>query len=55
MEMKWSAKLRAAWGDKPCDHPEIAEERECDGDTGEYVCITCGRGERRPDWNKEKP
>jgi hypothetical protein len=55
MDMKWSAKLRADWGDKPCDHPEIVEEVECDGGTDDYVCLTCGESRRGADWNQKKP
>jgi hypothetical protein len=51
--MEWSAKLRADWGDKPCDHPELLEERDCEGDTGIFVCTTCGESRWGAEWNKK--
>jgi hypothetical protein len=52
--MEWSAKLRADWGDKPCVHPDIVEERDCDGDTGRYVCTTCGETRWGDGWGQKK-
>lgn len=41
--MSKAARLRREWGDKPCDHPQIEKEYYLGSDTGDYVCIRCGR------------
>jgi len=53
MQMLAAAKLREAWGDKPCDHPRIEQEYHFGANTGEYVCTTCGEAKDRPGWNVE--
>ena len=34
---------KAEWGDKPCDHPRIIQERFLGMTTGAVACTTCGR------------
>jgi len=34
---------RAEWGDQPCDHPRIVEERFLGKTTGGCACTVCGR------------
>jgi len=43
MEMKKAQRLRTAWGDKPCDHPDYDRENYLGADTGDKVCTQCGR------------
>jgi transcription initiation factor TFIIIB Brf1 subunit/transcription initiation factor TFIIB len=42
MQRKKAAALQAAWGDKPCSHPELAKEYDLGKRTGNYVCTQCG-------------
>jgi hypothetical protein len=42
VQMKEVIKLRKAWGDKPCDHPNFEKEYDLGAQTGDYVCTTCG-------------
>jgi hypothetical protein len=39
------------WGDRPCDHPHIVEERYLGMTTGTSACTVCGQdlpfGEKR--------
>jgi hypothetical protein len=35
--------MRAEWGDKPCDHPRIVQERFLGMTTGAQACTVCGR------------
>jgi hypothetical protein len=34
---------QAEWGDKPCDHPNVVEERFLGRTTGASACTMCGR------------
>ena len=43
MEMKEVEKLREAWGNLPCNHPQFIEERFGFWPTGEYICTQCGK------------
>lgn len=43
MQMKEAARLRKAWGQKPCDHPRIEKEYYLGSHTGDEVCAQCGR------------
>ena len=43
MQMDKAKKLREAWGDKPCDHPSFSKEYMFGADTGDYVCMKCGK------------
>lgn len=35
-------KLRKAWGNKPCNHPEWGKEYYLGANTGDYICLQCG-------------
>lgn len=43
--MKYSdaKQLKINWGDKPCNHLQIEKEYDLGADTGDYVCVTCGK------------
>ncbi|MHB1222678.1 MAG: hypothetical protein ACYC2G_01325 [Gemmatimonadaceae bacterium] len=43
MKRKQALALQEAWGDRPCDHPELAREYDQGVRTGHYVCSSCGR------------
>lgn len=34
---------KSEWGDKPCHHPRIIEERFLGITTGAFACTVCGR------------
>lgn len=34
---------RVEWGDQPCHHPRIVQERFLGMATGAYACTVCGR------------
>lgn len=36
-------KIRDSYGDKPCDHPELAKEYYRGAQTQDKICIQCGR------------
>lgn len=42
MNLEDAVKLRKAWGDKPCDHPELVDEILFGSKTGDYICVQCG-------------
>ena len=43
MQRKKAIALQQAWGDRPCDHPDLAREYDAEGErTGNYVCTQCG-------------
>lgn len=42
MQMSKAAELKNAWGDKPCSHPSFEKEYILGGQTGDYICSTCG-------------
>ncbi|CAA9321276.1 MAG: hypothetical protein AVDCRST_MAG11-2016 [uncultured Gemmatimonadaceae bacterium] len=42
MKKKRADELRAAWGDRPCDHPALSKEYDLGVQTGRYVCTQCG-------------
>jgi len=43
MQMDKGIELRKAWGNKPCSHPIFDKEYVLGSDTGDYICIQCGR------------
>lgn len=43
MEDKKAKKIRAAWGDNPCEHPQFEKEYFLGSDTGDYICTQCGK------------
>jgi hypothetical protein len=36
-------KYKAAFGNTPCDHPELEKETSMMGTTGDYICLRCGK------------
>lgn len=42
MQAKKAQRLREAWGDRPCDHPEYDREIVFGCDSGDKVCTQCG-------------
>ena len=40
--MDEAARLREAWGGKPCPHPKLVKEYHLSMQTGDYACIQCG-------------
>ncbi|MGH7622732.1 MAG: hypothetical protein ACREMU_10370 [Gemmatimonadaceae bacterium] len=42
MQSKKASELRAAWGDRPCEHPAFAKEYDLGARTGDYLCTQCG-------------
>jgi hypothetical protein len=42
MQSKKASELRAAWGDRPCEHPALAKEYDNGARTGDYLCTQCG-------------
>ena len=50
MQMSKAKALREAWerkGNPPCAHPDLDREYDLGGNTGDYVCTTCGAANRR--------
>lgn len=54
MQMNEAMKLREAWGDKPCNHPDLDKEYELGTATGDYVCTQCGQAGWGRDWVKNQ-
>lgn len=42
MKQKRADELREAWGDAPCEHPQLAKVYDLGAHTGSYACIKCG-------------
>src|SRR5450631_716536 len=42
MKQKRAQELREAWGDTPCDHPQLAKLYDLGVPTGSFACIQCG-------------
>lgn len=42
MQSNDAAYLRKKWENKPCSHPSFDKEYILGGQTGDYVCETCG-------------
>ena len=42
MKQKRAIELREAWGDAPCEHPQLAKVYDLGAHTGSYACIKCG-------------
>lgn len=42
LSIEETQRLRDAWGDKPCDHPNITKERGPMGQQTDYACTICG-------------
>lgn len=43
MKAKRAAELRDAWGDTPCEHPQLAKLYDLGVKTGDFACTQCGR------------
>lgn len=43
MKQKRADELQKAWGDKPCDHPQLAKLYDLGERTGNFACTQCGR------------
>lgn len=43
MKTKRAEELREAWGDAPCEHPQLAKVYDLGAHTGSYACVKCGR------------
>jgi hypothetical protein len=43
MKLKRAEELRQEWGDKPCDHPQLAKLYDQGVRTGNFACAQCGR------------
>jgi hypothetical protein len=43
MKQKRAEELREAWGDAPCEHPQLAKVYDLGAHTGNFACIKCGR------------
>ena len=43
MQFEKAQQLKKAWGNKPCDHPRTEKEYYLGSDTGDHVCLQCGR------------
>lgn len=43
MQAERAARLRASWGDRPCNHPSFDKEYMLSAQTGDYICEQCGR------------
>jgi hypothetical protein len=42
MKQKRAQELREAWGNKPCEHPQLAKLYDMGVPTGSFACIQCG-------------
>lgn len=43
MKRKRADELREGWGDRPCDHPQLAKVYDLGAHTGSFACTSCGR------------
>jgi hypothetical protein len=43
MKQKRAQELRDAWGDAPCEHPQLAKLYDLGVATGSFACVQCGR------------
>jgi len=43
MKQKRAQELREAWGDAPCEHPQLAKLYDLGVHTGTFACVQCGR------------
>lgn len=42
MKRKRAVELQEAWGDAPCDHPQLAKLYDLGAHTGSFACVRCG-------------
>jgi hypothetical protein len=52
MQVEKTLELRKAWGNRPCDHPDLAKEYDRGAATGDYVCTRCGEAGWGNSWNR---
>lgn len=52
MQAEKAAALRQSWGDKPCDHPGFDKEYYLGAQSGDYVCVQCGKNFFEEEVNK---
>jgi len=43
MKQKRAQELREAWGDQPCEHPQLAKVYDLGEHTGSFACTQCGK------------
>lgn len=54
MEMDDAARLRKAWGNRRCSHPNLEKEYHRGLSTGDYACTTCGKSAWGSDWAEKE-
>ena len=54
MQLEKAQKLKAEWGNKPCEHSDLAKEYHLGAATGDFVCTTCGEAGFGRDWVKRE-
>ena len=53
MTMREAKERRMLWGGKPCNHPELEQERDDIGtSTGDYVCTRSGEARWGSRWKE---
>lgn len=50
MQLEKAKKLKTEWGDKHCEHPDLAKEYHLGSATGDFVCTTCGEAGSGRNW-----
>jgi len=43
MKKKRAQELQDAWGDAPCEHPQLAKVYDLGAHTGAFACVKCGK------------
>jgi hypothetical protein len=43
VKQKRAQELREAWGDAPCEHPQLAKLYDLGAHTGSFACMQCGK------------
>jgi hypothetical protein len=43
LKQKRVLELQEAWGDSPCDHPQLAKVYDLGAHTGSFACVKCGK------------
>ena len=43
MQNEKTKRMRKAWSDMPCDHPQFEKEYFLGSDSGDYLYTQCGR------------
>ena len=43
MKQKCATELQQAWGEAPCNHPQLAKLYDLGAHTGSFACTQCGR------------